>query len=71
MKNLIKDYRYNYAYFFGGFMKYNAPFILIGLFVTMWLYCPWVKPYAEDLHHKVDSAPVSYTHLTLPTNREV
>ena len=55
MKNLIKDYRYNYAYFFGGFMKYNAPFILIGIFVTMWLYCPWVKPYAEDLHHKVDS----------------
>lgn len=35
--------------------KFKVPFILIGLFVIMWLYCPWVKPYAEDLHHKVDS----------------
>ena len=28
-------------------------------------------PYANDLHLTPDRQPVSYTHLTLPTNREV
>ena len=33
-----------------------------------------VKPFTEGDHeiaYRTDSNPVSYTHLTLPTNREV
>ena len=31
----------------------------------------WLPDWDADYHHDHESRPVSYTHLTLPTNREV
>ena len=29
--------------------------VIFLVLLGMWLYCPWFKPYTEQLHHKVDS----------------
>lgn len=45
---LRKQY-FNFRYNLGGYM------VIFLVLLGMWLYCPWFKPYTEQLHHKVDS----------------
>ena len=39
--------------------------------VCMHRYCRYFTDVVEECEHKCISTPVSYTHLTMPTNREV
>ena len=53
--------------------KANHP-ALVGLWIfialtLLALFAPLISPYSINQQHA--DAPVSYTHLTLPTNREV
>ena len=64
-----------------GFSLLTIGVLVVGLNIAQWLLAPYLigliykvrelKQNEKPELHQVVSDPVSYTHLTLPTNREV